>query len=89
MKNLGPTLNLGFTKVAAAAGKFVDGFLKLLAQPATAKFFDMLFSASATIVNVFGPALTGFVKGLLDTAQASLPTLVWLATELAKWHWRV
>jgi hypothetical protein len=85
MKNLGPSLNLGFTKVADAAGRFVDKFLKMMADPKVAKFLDMLFEDIKQIVDLFGPAIMQFIQGLMDTAQAALPSLVFLAGELAKW----
>jgi hypothetical protein len=82
-KALGPTFLTGFGIVATAAGKFVNGLLKLGQDPGIKQFFAAMFQAAGVVLNAFGPAFTALFKGFAAVATASLPFLVPLLEQLA------
>jgi hypothetical protein len=75
-KALGPSLVLGFQKVAGAAGEFTRAFIELFASPVFVRFFNTLVPATTKWIRGLSTSLfgrRGFIVALLEMATALMP----------------
>lgn len=75
MKSLGPTLFLGFERVADASGRFFASLILLAEDPRIRSFLDGLFRTTANVFDLVKPGLDRFIIGLAQLGLVSLPAL--------------
>lgn len=79
-----PALNQGLTAAAAALGRFVSGFLKLLADPKIIGDISATFATLAKIVDQAAPAAQALFGALFGLVKTGLPFVQQFSVYLAK-----
>lgn len=79
-----PALNQGLTAAAAALGRFVSGFLKLLADPKIIGDISATFATLAKIVDQAAPAAQALFGALFGLVKTGLPFVQQFSSYLAK-----
>lgn len=68
-----PALATGMAKSAAALGRFLAGFAKMLATPEVISAINTLFATTARILDKLGPPIASLFGALFGTMEGGLP----------------
>lgn len=79
-----PALKGDLSIAAAALGRFVAGFLKLLSEPEIVRDIGLAFAGLARVVDVLAPVLTDLFGSFFGLVKTGLPFVIQFVNYIAK-----